>query len=174
MFERSIEPGDIIEVDNTVGMVQHIGIRSMVIKTAHNKEVIIPNSHFLNQTMTNLTLSDRIIRLDIPVGVSYGADPLAVEQALLAAARHPRLLDDPPPAVHFRDFGANALEFVLLVWTDDPLRVAGISSELRYRVWDILKERGIEIAAPPRETRVRLLTPPNEAVSSPPNSDASA
>lgn len=159
MFEQSIEPGDIIELADTVGTVQHIGIRSIVIRTPHNKEVIIPNSYFLTEMMTNLTRTDRIVRVDIKIGVGYGVNPLEVEQALLAVAQHPRILDNPAPVVQFLDFGESSLDFALLVWTDDPAGIARLTSELRYRIWDSFKERNIEIPYPQREVHVRSIDP---------------
>ena len=155
MFERSISPGDVIEIGGTMGAVQNIGIRSMIIKTATNREVIIPNSHFLSDMMTNLTRTDRVVRVDITVGVTYNADPLQVEQALLEAAQHPQVLDDPVPTVHFRDFGDSSLDFALLVWTNDPMRIPALSSDLRYRVWDSLKQHNIEIPFPQRDLHIR-------------------
>jgi small-conductance mechanosensitive channel len=158
MFERSIGPGDVIEAGDFVGVVQHIGIRSMVVRTAHNKEVIIPNSHFLTEIVTNLTRTDRIIRVDIKVGVAYESNPLEVEQAMLEAAQHPRILDSPAPVVHFLDFGESNLDFALLVWTDDPAGVGRLSSDLRYRIWDIFKERNIEMAFPQREVHIQSVS----------------
>lgn len=155
MFDRSISPGDVIEIGSTVGAVQNIGIRSIIIKTATNREVIIPNSHFLSDMMTNLTRTDRIVRVDIKVGVSYDADPLEVEQALLEAAQHPQILEEPPSSVQFLDFGESSLDFALLVWTNNPMRIPALSSDLRYRIWDSLKQRNIEIPFPQRDLHIR-------------------
>ena len=155
MFDRSISPGDVIEIASTAGTVQNIGIRSIIIKTATNREVIIPNSHFLSDMMTNLTRTDRTVRVDIKVGVSYDADPLEVEQALLEAAQHPQVLEEPSPAVQFLDFGDSSLDFALLVWTNDPIRIPALSSDLRYRIWDSLRQRNIEIPFPQRDLHIR-------------------
>lgn len=155
MFDRSISPGDVIEIGSTVGAVQNIGIRSIIIKTATNREVIIPNSHFLSDMMTNLTRTDRIVRVDIKVGVSYEADPLEVEQALLEAAQHPQVLEDPSPTVQFLDFGESSLDFALLIWTNNPIRIPALSSDLRYRIWDSLRQRNIEIPFPQRDLHIR-------------------
>ncbi|MCB0212829.1 MAG: mechanosensitive ion channel [Anaerolineae bacterium] len=169
MFDRSISPGDVIEISDTVGAVQNIGIRSIIIKTATNREVIIPNSHFLSDMMTNLTRTDRIVRVDIKVGVSYDADPLEVEQALLEAAQHPQVLEEPVPSVQFRDFGDSSLDFALLVWINDPMRIPALTSDLRYRIWDSLKRRNIEIPFPQRDLHIRsgIMWPSGNANSHP-------
>jgi small-conductance mechanosensitive channel len=163
MFERSIGPGDVIEIGDTMGTVQDIGIRSMILKTANNKEVIIPNSHFLTGIMTNLTRTDRLVRVDIKIGVSYNADPLEVEQALLEAAQHPRVLDEPAPGVQFREFGENKLDFMLQVWTDDPMRIPALASDLRYRMWAALSRHKVEILLPARDGHIRSGPPWEEA-----------
>lgn len=155
MFERSIGPGDIIEVGDTRGIVQSIGIRSMIIRTLDNIELIIPNSRFLSETMTNLTRADPTVRIRISVGVSYKAKPREVEQALLEAAQHPYILNDPAPSVQFADFGESSLNFDLLVWTREPRRIPVISSDLRYSIWDALAIRNIDIPFPQRDIHIR-------------------
>jgi len=159
-FEGSIGPGNIIQVGDIQGTVQSIGIRSMVIKTGDNVELIIPNSHFLSETMINLTLSDPILRVRITVGVNYEANPREVEQALLEAAQHPYVLAEPAPSVQFRDFGSSSLNFDLLVWTAEPTRIATLTSDLRYSIWDTLAARNIRIPSPQQSVDVRLSMPP--------------
>ncbi len=155
MFERSIGPGDVIELGDTMGTVQNIGIRSLVIRTPNNKEVIIPNSHFLSEMMTNLTRADRVVRVDIKVGVTYNADPLEVEKALLEAAQHPEVLDEPIPSVQFLDFGESSLDFALQIWIDEPIKIPVLASDLRYRIWDTLTRYNIEIPFPQQDIHIR-------------------
>jgi small-conductance mechanosensitive channel len=168
MFDRSIGLGDVIEFGDVVGTVQNIGIRSMIVKTGHNKEVIIPNSYFLSDIVTNLTRTDRTIRVDIKVSVSYESNPLEVEQALLEVAQHPGIMDEPAPLVQFTDFAENSLSFVLMVWVDDPARVGTVSNDLRYRIWDAFSQRNIEFPSRQRELVIRgaswleVPTPPNQ------------
>jgi small-conductance mechanosensitive channel len=109
--------------------------------------------------MTNLTRTDRIVRVDIKVGVTYEANPLEVEQSLLEAAQHPRILDNPAPVVQFLDFGESNLDFALMVWTDDPASVPRLRSDLRYRIWDIFKARNIEMAYPQRDVHIQSVSP---------------
>lgn len=160
VFERSIEPGDVVEIGGTTGIVQNIGVRSMVIKTRDNVELVVPNSRFLTETVTNFTRADPIVRVRISVGATYDADPREVEQALLEAAEHPRVLTEPAPTVRFRDFGESSLNFDLLVWTDEAARIASLTSDLRYRIWDALAARDIEIPFPQRDIHIRSAVSP--------------
>jgi len=156
LFEGSIRPGDVIRVGDTVGMVEDIGIRSMRITDIDNVNLIIPNNRFLSDTVTNFSQDDPRVRLHVAVGVSYDAIPREVEQALLEAAKqHPYVLEDPVPSVYFTDFGDNSLNFDLLVWTDNAIQIAKLSSDLRYHIWDALTSRQIEIPFPQRDIHIR-------------------
>jgi small-conductance mechanosensitive channel len=159
MFDRSIGPGDIIEVGNTRGTVQSIGIRSMIVRTADNIELIIPNSRFLTETMVNLTRTDPTVRVRISVAVNHTANPRQVEQDLLAAAQHPYVLDEPPPSVQFQDFSGGNLHFDLLLWTNEPARIPALTSDLRYTIWETLAGHHIKLAAPQPEVHVHLNEP---------------
>jgi small-conductance mechanosensitive channel len=156
MLDRSIGPGDIIEVGEMRGVVQSIGIRSMIVKTPDNIELIIPNSRFLTETMVNLTRTDPRVRVRISVGVTHTANPREVEQALLAAAQHPYVLDEPPPSVQFQGFGSGSLNFDLLVWTSETARIPVLTSDLRYGIWDTLAVHHIEMAWPQPDIHIHL------------------
>jgi len=158
LLERSVVPGNVVQVGDTFGTVEHIGIRSTRIRNLDNVELIVPNSRFLNDEVVNFTRSDTRVRVRVEVGVSYDADPREVEQALLSAAHHPLLLEDPPARVGFVDFGDSSLDFVLLAWTEEPISRLGIASDLRYNIWYALKERNIEIPFPQRDIHVRSIT----------------
>jgi len=155
MFERSIGPGDVIDLGGALGMVKTIGIRRMIIKTPENKEITIPNSHFLSDVMTNLTRDTPLTRVGIDVGVSYNSNPRDVEQALLEASQHPSVLTDPQPTVFFQGFGDSSLNFTLFIWTNNPFKIPSLSSDLRYNIWDELAHRKIEIPFPQRDIHIR-------------------
>ncbi|MGB0386995.1 MAG: mechanosensitive ion channel family protein [Ardenticatenaceae bacterium] len=158
LFEGSIRPGDVIRVGDTVGVVENIGIRSMRITDIDNVNLIIPNNSFLSDVVTNFSQNDLKVRLHIAVGVTYSANPREVEEALLEAATHPLILPDPAPSVYFTDFGDSSLNFELLVWTTDALQMPQLSSDLRYKIWDALSTRKIEIPFPQRDIYIRGVT----------------
>jgi len=155
LFERSVVPGNIIQIGESMGVVQNIGVRSLTVKTKDNVELIVPNSRFMTETVKNFTRSDQLVRVSINVGVTYNADPRTVEKVLLAAAEHPRVLKNPAPSVLFQDFGESSLNFNLLVWTDDASSMVALTSELRYNIWEALKAHDIEIPFPQRDVHIR-------------------
>lgn len=101
LFEQSIRPGDVIEINNKVGRVEKLRIRSTTVRTNDNVEIIVPNQALLTSSVTTYTHSDRSVRIHIPVGVSYKSDPVEVRQVLLGAARRHGLVRANPPSIVF-------------------------------------------------------------------------
>lgn len=161
LIERPIQVGDSIEVGDVTGDVIEIRGRATVVRTNDDIYLIVPNSKFISDTVTNRSFRQKRVRYRIPVGVAYGSDPREVEAALLeAAARSENVLTDPVPRVWFREFGESALHFELLCWTSKLLHRAGsFRSELNHLVYDALRAHRIEIPSPQLDVRIRELTP---------------
>jgi len=156
LFEQSLRPGDVVQVDGLMGKVQKMSIRSTTIRTYNNIELIVPNETLFNSTVTTYTQSDRIVRLLISIGVSYDCDPKEVIQILLNVAQdYGRVLQTPAPTVFFEAFGASSLDFNLAVWVNDPDLHRKISSDLRLMIFKRLTEQGIEIPYPQRDIHIR-------------------
>ena len=155
LFEKSVSPGDVIRIGDVTGTVKVIGIRSIQIVTKDNIELIIPNSYYIDEIVTNMTRTERHVRFEITVGVSYSSDPRVVEKTLLMAADHPSVLDKPKPNVQFMDFGDSSLNFRLLIWTDEAFDIPLISSSIRFKIWDLFKAHEIEIPFPQRDIHIR-------------------
>jgi small-conductance mechanosensitive channel len=156
LFERPIKVGDRVTVQNVEGNVAEIKFRSTTIVTNDNIAIIVPNSHFINQTVINWSYGDTRVRIHIPVGVAYGSDLDAVTGSLLAvAAATDGVLKDPAPAVRFREFGDSALNFELLVWTDQPAGHFWLQSRLNYAIEANFRRKGIEIPFPQRDLHIK-------------------
>ena len=120
LFERPIHVGDVIHIGDLSGEVRRIGIRASVVRTWQGAEIIVPNAQLITERVTNWTLSDRRRRIDLPVGVNYGAPLETVFQLLESVARaHPRVLRDPAPRAFFLRFGDSAVNYELRVWVED-------------------------------------------------------
>ncbi len=156
LFERSIQVGDFIQVDEHMGTVERVGARSIVLKTLDQISIIVPNSRLLADEVTNWSHGNPTSRIHLPVAVSYSADVQKVKSALLQAANeHLEVLRYPPPQVFFKGFGDNSLNFDLLVWTSDPSRQLPLASDLYFRIEAILREQEIEIPFPQRDLHLR-------------------
>lgn len=159
VFERPIKEGDTVEVNDLVGVVKRIGIRSSVVRTYDGAEVIVPNGSLISNELINWTLSDAHRRVDIRVGVTYGTDPVRVLDILLAAANeNTRAMSDPEPKAFFIGFGDSSLDFRLLAWSAIDHRLE-MESEMKVVINRKLKEAGIEIPFPQRDLHIRSVDP---------------
>ena len=156
LSDKSIKPGDVIELSGVYGWVKQMGGRCVSIVTRDEKEYLIPNEDLITQQVVNWSYSNRKIRIRAPIGISYNADPhRAIELIVQAAKNLPRILNDPAPKCLLRGFGDNSVDLELRFWIEDPQSgVANITSEVLLRVWDILKENGIEIPFPQRDVHL--------------------
>ncbi|HEU4343223.1 MAG TPA: mechanosensitive ion channel domain-containing protein, partial [Candidatus Binatia bacterium] len=155
LFERPIHVGDTVEVGNLQGTVRRIGIRASVIHTGAGADIIVPNSQLVTERVTNWTLSDRLRRLDLPVGVNYGADPKKVIDLLVGVANaHPQVLKNPASSAFLLGYGDSSINFELRVWTDAANSLTEIRSDLAAVVYDAVHAAGMSFPFPQREVRL--------------------
>lgn len=156
LFERTVRPGDMIEVAGQKGVVDKLRMRSTVIRTFDNTEIFIPNKNLLTSSFTAYTQTDRIVRRLLNIGVSYNSDPTQVRDILLVVAnRHGLVLKKPEPIVFFIGFGASSLNFDLAVWVDNPLNGLRVTSDLYFMIWAEFEKYGIEIPFPQQDLHLR-------------------
>ena len=163
VFGRRIRKGDWIQVGDTRGNVQEVGLRATKVRTRDNIEYLIPNADLTGNTIVNYTLSDPMIRVHVPVGVSYRSNPKEVEAILLkAAAGNEKIIKSKHPEVWFSEYGDSSLNFNLLVWIDvRKVMENSVRSELYFTIFEALAEAGIEIPFPQRDLHIRSgLVPP--------------
>jgi small-conductance mechanosensitive channel len=157
LFEQSLRPGDLIELNGQVTEVERVSLRTTTVTTFDNIKIVVPNSTFTVEPLTTLTKNINIIRMVLPLRVAYDADPEQVRQIVeQAAARHPQVLDQPAPLLFFRDIGNDSsLELDLFAWTDQPKIRGLIRSELYYLLFAELARHSIEIPVPRRNLDLR-------------------
>jgi small-conductance mechanosensitive channel len=157
IFGRKVRRGDWIKVGNTVGSVRHISLNATTVWSRDNIEYIIPNTELIASTIVNYTLSSPEIRIHVPVGVSYSADPSDVVKILVAVAENnEHVLKRNKPRVWFTEFGDSSINFELLVWMDVRKRSEkAMRSQLYFEIFAALAQAGIEIPFPQRDIHVR-------------------
>jgi small-conductance mechanosensitive channel len=157
LFDRAIQPGDVIEVNGVWAKVMSVNIRNTEVLTFENAKIFVPNSALISNQVTNWThRNDVRIRRDVAVGVAYGSDVQLVKKLMLeAAVEHPAVLDNPAPWVIFMNFGASSLDFVLRFWVRHVDLALSASSELREAIDLKFRENGVEIPFPQMDVRVR-------------------
>jgi len=160
MFERPIQPGDIVEVSGTSGKVRSIGMRATTLTTFEGADVIVPNGTLLSEKLINWTLSDMNRRVDVEVSVAYGSDPRRVIALLHEVALGtPGITPEPNPAIVFKSLGTSSLDFGIRAWTNDFGDWVPIRTEMTARVYEALAREGIDIPFPQQAVHLRSVSP---------------
>ncbi len=155
LTERTIKPGDILEVEKRVVRVTRMGLRSTVARSRDDEDLIIPNSVLVSNTVTNYTLRDPVYRIRATVGVSYDSDLDVVTKILgTAASELPERFTVREPRVLLTGFGDSSVNFEVSVWIQDPWASRVSLSALNYAIWRGLRNAGITIPFPQRDVHV--------------------
>jgi small-conductance mechanosensitive channel len=157
LAERPIAIGHRVEVGGVAGQITKISLRSTVVVTNDNITIIVPNSNFITNPVTNWSYGDPKVRLRLPVGVAYGSDVEKMRKILLEiAAENPAVLKEPAPMVRFLEFGDSSLNFDLAVWTVDmALNPVSFRSDLYFAIERKFRENQIEVPFPQRDLHLR-------------------
>ncbi|WP_292898510.1 mechanosensitive ion channel family protein [Nitratireductor sp.] len=153
LLDKSIKPGDTITLGDTFGWIRELRARFVSVITRDGREYLIPNEDFITQQVINWSFSDEMVRLDVPFGVSYEADPHQVSALAIEAAMSVGRVDaDRRPVCWLTGFGESSLDFVLRFWIRDPQQgLTNVRGKVLLALWDTLKENGVEIPYPHRE-----------------------
>jgi small-conductance mechanosensitive channel len=157
LIDNSIKPGDVIEIDGTYGWINHLRARYASVITRDGTEHLIPNEDLITQHVINWSFSNNFVRIKIPIGVSYNADPHQCIQLILDAANSvDRVLTEPKMNCNVMGFGDSSIDLELRFWISDPANgVANVKSQVLLNIWDSFKEHNIEIPFPQRDLHIR-------------------
>lgn len=157
LMDKSVKPGDVIEVGDSYGWINRLGARYASVVTRDGIEHLIPNEELITQRVANWSHSNNQIRLKIPIGVAYGSDyRKAIELCLKVAAETERVIDFPESKCLIKALGDSSINLELRIWINDPTNgVSNIKSEILIGVLDIFNEHGIEIPYPQMELSIR-------------------
>jgi small-conductance mechanosensitive channel len=159
LMDRSIKPGDVIAINNTYGWINYLGARYVSVITRDGSEHLIPNEELITQRVENWSYSNDLVRLRIPIGISYDSDPrAAIALCVEAAEMVPRIILQPEPRCQLVRFGDSSVDLELRVWINDPQNGRGnVISEVLLGVWDRFHENGISIPYPQRDLHLRSM-----------------
>ncbi len=155
LFERSLHPGDVIEVDGELSVVENFSIRATTVRTLNNIELVIPNQTFFTSSFKTYTGTDHNTRVPIILKTDCEIEPKAVMEVLRTAAlAHKEVLREPVPSVFLLEYADNVATFQLNIWLNNPVSMPRVSSEVKMLVWDAFNEH--DIALPFPETEVHF------------------
>ncbi|MFW6035070.1 MAG: mechanosensitive ion channel family protein [Halothermotrichaceae bacterium] len=164
LADKSIKPGDVIQVGGTFGWVDSLNARFVSIITLDGEEYLIPNEDFIVEKVVNLSYSDEYVRIKVPIGISYDSDVkkamTLVEEATLDVDRIDRLHQ---PKCHLIGFGDSSIDLELRFWIRDPKNgLAGVKTDVLLNIWEAFKEEDIEIPYPQRDLHLRTTNENNK------------
>jgi potassium efflux system protein len=146
LYERPVQVGDVIQVGDTAGVVERIGIRASIVRTPSGSEIIMPNGKLISDQLINWTFSDRQRGLEMPVSVVLGSDPRRVVEILEGAAKdHPKLVAKPPPKALVTRLGPDWMGFELHAATDHIDDWVEVRSELAIAMHEALKRENVTL-----------------------------
>jgi small-conductance mechanosensitive channel len=157
LLDRSIKPGDVIEIGDTVGRITSMAARYVSVRSRDGKDYLLPNEELITSRVVNWTYSSPHVRLDLPFGVAYGSDLHRVRALAVAAAAEPeRVVATPAPVCHVTAFGNSAIQLLLRFWIADAENgVTNIKGEVLMALYDALTGAGIELPFPQYEIRLK-------------------
>ncbi len=146
LFERPVSIGDLIQIDDNVGLVERIGIRASIIRTASGSEVIVPNGKLISERLVNWRLTNRHHAVELPIAVAPDADPKRVIELLeRIAANHRAVIADPPPRAAVVKLMPDSIALELHAWTDRRDEALQIRSDLAIAVSTAFAQEKIAI-----------------------------
>lgn len=152
LIDRGAVVGDIVVIDDIVGKVKKIGLRTSEVYTRDRISIIIPNSKLVSEKVTNWSHNDGPTRFHIDIGVSYNSDIDHVEKTLLACAfENSEVLKEPKPNVLLTNFGESSLDFRLNYFSDEFFYAEMLKSDLRKSIFKTFVSEKIEIPFPQRD-----------------------
>jgi len=157
LTDKSIKPGDVIEIGNTYGWINNLSARYVSVITRDGTEHLIPNENLITQNVINWSFTNNLVRLRIPVGISYDSDlNKAIELVIQAANSVDRVLTDPGPKCHLLEFADSSINLEGRVWISDPSNgVTNIRSAILLKIWDLFKENNIVIPYPQQDIHIK-------------------
>jgi len=150
LLDRSIEKGNIVEIEHILGTVTHIGVRNTIIKSFDGKEVLIPNEKFIGDKVINWTLSNKLIRIKLKIGVSYNSNLHQVKKIIeKVLSENKKVALKPESNVYLNEFSDSSVNFIVLFWiTDVSSDYYNSKDSVLFNIWDAFLKNGIEIPYP--------------------------
>ncbi|SHJ01441.1 mechanosensitive ion channel family protein [Algibacter luteus] len=155
LVDQSVHVGDIIEIDDKIGRVEEIKLRTTRAVTIDNKVLVIPNHLYLENSLFNWTQNGTTTRESVSVGVAYGSDVQLVKKLLIqAASAHPEVISTPEPTVVFTDFGDSSLNFKIVFTLNDSFKAQFPKSDIRFEIDRLFREHNVTIPFPQRDIHI--------------------
>jgi MscS family membrane protein len=152
--DQPFREGDFVKVEDFVGTVEAIGLRSTRFRTLDRTIVTLPNGKLADMRLESFAARDRL-RLATVIGLVYETTGAQVREVLEGFERvlraHPKIWPD-AVVVRFREFGASSLDIEIMAWfqTSDWGEFQLIRQEILLQFMDVVERAGSSFAFPTR------------------------
>ncbi len=110
--------GDLVELNDKVGVVEGIHIFNTTLRTVDNKRIFIPNGLITEDVITNISGQGEI-RVDMTYGIGYESDIDRARQIILeVAAGCPQIMKDRPVDVFVSELADSSVNFAVRPWAN--------------------------------------------------------
>jgi small-conductance mechanosensitive channel len=165
LMDKSIKPGDVIELDfgegRMRGQVTELAGRYTAITLRTGTETLIPNEILISNPVSNWSHTSRNVQIRIPVGVAYSTDvEKAMKLCVEAAQATSRVIASPSAVCFIAGFGDSSVDLEVRFWISDAESgVRNVSSAVYLNIWKQFQKHGIEIPFPQRDLHIRSAVP---------------
>lgn len=165
LIDKSIKPGDVIEIElgsgHVRGEVTELAGRFTAITQRTGTETLIPNELLISSPVTNWSHTSRNVQLRLPVGVAYSTDVEKAQALCIEAAKVvPRVLRTTEPVCFILGFGDSSVDLEIRFWIADAENgVRNVSSAVYLEIWKRFQANDVEIPFPQRDLHIRSSAP---------------
>jgi MscS family membrane protein len=158
LFDKVIVVGDTCKINNQVGTVEDIGLRSTRLRTPERTVLSIPNGILSTSTIENLRFRDKFLCQQV-IRLRYDLSPDHVRYVLgeiRELLRENPKVEDSSSRVRFLRFAEYALEIEIYAYILEPEYNAYLATQeaLLLQVMDTLEKAGAVLALPTQTTLV--------------------
>ncbi|MBN8530526.1 MAG: mechanosensitive ion channel [Alphaproteobacteria bacterium] len=148
LMERSIKPGDIVEIGGKEGVVGALGARFVSLEGYDGKSYLIPNEDLITQRVVNWSFTNELIRGAVTVTLRHDADVRRAMEIMVETARGQlRVIAHPEPACFVDDITEFGVKVMLHFWINDPSNgLLGLRSHILLAIRERFAEEGIPFA----------------------------
>ena len=156
--DQPFRVGDFVKIEDFVGTVEAIGLRSTRFRTLDRTLISIPNGRLSDMRLESYTARDRM-RLACTVGLVYGARSAQVREVIEGLERvlraHPRIWPD-ALVVRFKELATSSLDIEVMAWFETPdwSEFQRIRQDVLLQFMDVVERAGTSFAFPTRTVHV--------------------
>lgn len=156
--DQPFREGDFVKVEDFVGTVESIGLRSTKIRTLDRTLITLPNGRLSDMRLESFSVRDRM-RLACTLGLVYATPPAQLRKILASLEHilraHPKIWPD-AVVVRFKELGESSLNIEVMAWfqTPDFSEFQLIRQEVLLQFMEVVQEAGSSFAFPTRSVHL--------------------